>query len=107
MTQTDYKPDNKPAEKRPSTKKVSKEKWTRTKKAWNWIVAHWHEAMYVSHQLAKLVTAGALLTVSAVSFWYAYTHDFAVSGARVWVMFSGILIGLLGAGQFLKTLGKK
>jgi hypothetical protein len=63
--------------------------------------------MYVSHQLAKLVTAGALLTVSAVSFWYAYNHSFAVAGAKQWVMFSGILIGLLGAGQFLKTLGKK
>lgn len=105
MTQTEYKPSDKPAEKRASTKKVSKEsKYTTFK---NWVVNHWHEAMYVSHQLAKLVTAGALLTVSAVSFWYAYNHNFAVMGAKQWIMFSGILIGLLGAGQFLKTLGKK
>ncbi len=90
-------------EKRAKTPK----KPSKTTQIKEWVVNHWNEAMYVSHQLAKLVTAGALLTVSGYSFWLAYNNTFAISFAREWVLFSGILIGLLGAGQFLKTLGKK
>jgi len=71
------------------------------------VTSNWENFMVISHNLAKLVTAAALLTVSGYSFWIAYNHSFAVIGAREWVLFSGILIGLLGAGQFLKTLGKK
>lgn len=111
MTQQDYKPTNDKAEPRPKVKKNKVSAWSRFKafksRLWQSIVENWHYAMYVSHQLAKLVTAASLLTVSAVSFWYAYNHSFAVAGAKQWVMFAGILIGLLGAGQFLKTLGKK
>ena len=57
--------------------------------------------------IENFISSVALLTVSGVSFWQAYTHGFQLQYAQEVVMFFSIYIGLKGSHLFLNHINHK
>lgn len=57
--------------------------------------------------IENFVSAVALLAVSSIAFWYAYTKGFQLTFAKEAVMFCGLYIGLKGAHLFFNHINHK
>ena len=61
----------------------------------------------IGRNLSHLVEAAALLVVAGYAIWSAQSHDFANQHADKVVLFSGVLIGIRGAWELIKSLNRK